>query len=176
MKGRTPYAVGLDIGTTKIVAVVGKLNEHNKIEVLGIGKSASLGVNSGVVANIVQTVKSIEAAIKQAEENSGLVIEKVMVGIAGQHIRSMQHSDYIVRSEADDIIGEEDLKALNQNVSNLVMQPGEQILHALPQEYRVDGVSKIIDPKGMFGSRLEASFHIVIGQVASIKNIVRCVR
>ena len=170
-----PLAVGLDIGTTKIVAVVGRLEEHGKIDVLGIGKSKSLGVQRGVVANITLTIESIQSAIKMAEEASGLKITKVMVGIAGQHIRSMQHSYYIMRDDAQAIIDVTDLESLKKNVDNLVMMPGEQILHALPQEYRVDGDSNIINPRGMYGSRLEANFHIVVGQIASIKNIARCV-
>ena len=175
MTQQAPLAVGLDIGTTKIVAVVGRLNEHRKIEVLGIGKSKSLGVQRGVVANITLTIESIQAAVKMAEESSGLKITEVMVGIAGQHIRSMQHSDYIMREDAEAIIDLDDLNKLKDNVHNLVMMPGEQILHALPQEYRVDGDSNIVNPRGMYGSRLEANFHIVLGQIASIKNIARCV-
>ena len=171
----SPLAVGLDIGTSKIVAVVGRMNEHRKIDVLGIGKSKSLGVQRGVVANITLTIESIQAAVKMAEDNSGLKITEVMVGIAGQHIRSMQHSDYIMRDDAEAIINMVDLENLKRNVDNLVMMPGEQILHALPQEYRVDGDSNIINPQGMYGSRLEANFHIVVGQIASIKNIARCV-
>ena len=170
-----PLAVGLDIGTTKIVAVVGRLDEHGKIDVLGIGKSKSLGVQRGVVANITLTIESIQAAVKMAEEASGLKITEVMVGIAGQHIRSMQHSDYIMRDDAEAIIDITDLEELKKNVDNLVMMPGEQILHALPQEYRVDADSNIVNPRGMYGSRLEANFHIVVGQIASIKNIARCV-
>ena len=175
MTQNSPLAVGLDIGTTKIVAVVGRLEEHGKIDVLGIGKSKSLGVQRGVVANITLTIESIQSAIKMAEDASGLKIKKVMVGIAGQHIRSMQHSDYIIREDAEAIIDVTDLEDLKKNVDNLVMMPGEQILHALPQEYRVDGDSNIINPRGMYGSRLEANFHIVVGQIASIKNIARCV-
>ena len=175
MTQNAPLAVGLDIGTTKIVAVVGRLDEHGKIDVLGIGKSKSLGVQRGVVANITLTIESIQAAVKIAEEASGLKITEVMVGIAGQHIRSMQHSDYIMRDDAEAIIDVTDLEALKKNVNNLVMMPGEQILHALPQEYRVDGDSNIVNPRGMYGSRLEANFHIVVGQIASIKNIARCV-
>ena len=168
-------AVGLDIGTTKIVAVIGRINEHQKIEVLGIGKSKSLGVNRGVVNNITLTIESIEEAVKQAEAASGLKIRDVVVGIAGQHIRSMQHSDYIVREDAESIIEDTDIDRIIANVHNLVMMPGEEILHVLPQEYRVDNQSDVKDPKGMYGGRLEANFHIVVGQVASIKNVGRCV-
>ena len=91
-------AVGLDIGTTKIVAMVGRENEYGKMEILGIGKSKSLGVHRGVVNNITQTIQSIQQAITDAETSSGIKIEDVVVGIAGQHIRSLQHSDYITRS------------------------------------------------------------------------------
>lgn len=175
MKG-TPYAVGLDIGTTKIVAVVGKLNQHNKVEALGIGRAKSNGVKRGVVTNISQTIDSIKEAIGQAEANSGLKIKRVMVGIAGQHIRSMQHSDYIIRHDPESIINVEDLELLKQNVDKMSMSPGEQILHALPQEYKVDSESNITDPEGMYGGRLEANFHIVVGQITSIRNIVRCVQ
>ncbi|HCP41717.1 MAG TPA: cell division protein FtsA, partial [Cryomorphaceae bacterium] len=112
MTQHAPLAVGLDIGTTKIVAVVGRLDEHGKIDILGIGKSKSLGVQRGVVANITLTIESIQAAVKTAEEASGLKITEVMVGIAGQHIRSMQHSDYIIRDDAEAIIDVTDLEAL----------------------------------------------------------------
>ena len=168
-------AVGLDIGTTKIVCVVGRLNEHQKIEVLGIGKSKSLGVNRGVVNNITLTIDSIKEAIKQAESTSGLTIRDVVVGIAGQHIRSMQHSDYIIREDAESIIEDADIDRIISNVHNLIMMPGEEILHVLPQEYRVDNQSDVKDPRGMYGGRLEANFHIVVGQVSSIKNVGRCV-
>lgn len=169
-------AVGIDIGTTKIVAVVGRENEHGKIEVLGIGRAKSLGVNRGVVANIVQTIESIEQAIGQAEQQSGLKIRDVVVGIAGQHIRSTQHNDYINREDAEKIIDDEDIDKIINNVHNLVMMPGEEILHVLPQEYRVDAQIDVKDPRGMYGGRLEANFHIVVGQVASIKNVGRCVK
>ena len=169
-------AVGIDIGTTKIVAVVGRQNEHGKIEVLGIGRAKSLGVNRGVVANIVQTIESIEQAIGQAEQQSGLKIRDVVVGIAGQHIRSTQHNDYINREDAEKIIDDEDIDKIINNVHNLVMMPGEEILHVLPQEYRVDAQIDVKDPRGMYGGRLEANFHIVVGQVASIKNVGRCVK
>jgi len=168
-------AVGIDIGTTKIVAIIGRENEHKKIEVLGIGKAKSLGVNRGVVANITQTIESIEAAVQEAEQLSGLKIRDCVVGIAGQHIRSTQHSDYINREDSESIIEDADIDRIIGNVHNLVMMPGEEILHVLPQEYRVDSQNDVKDPRGMYGGRLEANFHIVVGQVASIKNVGRCV-
>ncbi|MGK0252472.1 MAG: cell division protein FtsA, partial [Gammaproteobacteria bacterium] len=97
-------AVGLDIGTTKIVAMIGRYNEYNKVEILGIGKSKSLGVHRGVVNNITQTIQSVQQAVQEAESVSGLKIQDVVVGIAGQHIRSLQHSDYITRHNSEEVI------------------------------------------------------------------------
>ncbi|MEM8846552.1 MAG: cell division protein FtsA [Bacteroidota bacterium] len=170
------YSVGLDIGTTKIVAIIGKENEYGKIEVLGTGKSKSLGVHRGVVNNITQTISSIQQAVEQAELNAGVKIGSVVVGIAGQHIRSLQHSDYITRSNSEEVICDDDLDKLCNQVYKLVMLPGEEIIHVLPQEYKVDGQSEIKEPRGMYGGRLEANFHVVVGQVSSIKNIGRCIK
>ena len=169
-------SVGLDIGTTKIVAIIGKENEYGKIEVLGIGRTKSLGVHRGVVNNITQTIRSIQQAVEQAEENSGIKIGSVVVGIAGQHIRSLQHSDYITRANSEEVINEDDLEKLCNQVYKLVMLPGEEIIHVLPQEYKVDGQAEIKEPIGMYGGRLEANFHVVVGQVSSIKNIGRCIK
>ncbi|TLP80919.1 cell division protein FtsA [Maribacter sp. ACAM166] len=173
---QTKYSVGLDIGTTKIVAIIGKQNEYDKIEILGIGKSKSLGVHRGVVNNITQTIKSIQQAVEEAEANSGLKIGSVVVGIAGQHIRSLQHSDYITRKDSEEVIDEEDVDSLCNQVHKLIMLPGEEIIHVLPQEYKVDGQAEIREPIGMYGGRLEANFHVVVGQVVSIKNVGRCIK
>lgn len=169
-------AVGLDIGTTKIVAMIGKKNEYGKLEILGVGKSKSLGVHRGVVNNITQTIQSIQAAISEAENNSGYRINDVVVGIAGQHIRSIQHTDYISRKNPEEVIGEYDIEQLTCQVQNLSMLPGEEIIHALPQEFKIDGQSEILEPIGMYGARVESSFHIVVGQAASIRNLGRCVK
>ncbi len=169
-------SVGLDIGTTKIVALVGKKNEFDKVEILGVGKSKSLGVHRGVVNNITQTIQSIQQAVSDARSNSEHQITDVSVGIAGQHIRSIQHSDYITRENPEAVIDEEDIQKLIQQVYKLVMLPGEEIIHVLPQEYKVDGQGEIKEPIGMHGGRLEANFHVVVGQVSSIKNIGRCIK
>ena len=169
-------AVGLDIGTTKIVAMLGVKNEYDKLEIVGIGKSKSQGVHRGVVNNITQTIQSIQAAAQEAEAISGKKIDRVVVGIAGQHIRSLQHSDYITRTNADEVIDEADIERLKNQVFKLVMLPGEEIIHVLPQEYKVDGQAEIKEPIGMYGGRLEANFHVVVGQVSSIRNIMRCVK
>ena len=107
-------AVGLDIGTTKIVAMIGRKNEYGKLEILGIGKAKSLGVKRGVVSNITQTIQSIQQAVEESESVSGQKIENVVVGIAGQHIRSLHHSDYITRSNADEVIDENDIENLSK--------------------------------------------------------------
>ena len=170
------FAVGLDIGTTKIVAMIGRKNEFGKLEILGIGKSQSLGVHRGVVNNITQTIQSIQQAVQDAELDSGVKIADVTVGIAGQHIRSLHHSDYITRANSEAVIDEHDLELLENQVHKLVMLPGEEIIHVLPQDYKVDGQAEVKEPIGMYGGRLEANFHVVVGQVASIRNIGRCVK
>ncbi len=170
------YSVGLDIGTTKIVAIVGRRNSHGKIEVLGVGKAKSLGVHKGIVNNISQTISSIRTAVSEAEKSAGVSITKVTVGIAGKHIRSLQHSDYIMRENPDKFIDEDDIEALKDQVKKLVMLPGEEIIHVLPQEYKIDSEGEIHEPIGMHGKRLEANFHVVVGQMGSIRNIARCVR
>lgn len=168
-------AVGLDIGTTKIVAMIGRMNEYGKIEVLGTGKAKSLGVHRGVVNNITQTIQSIQQAVEEAENESNIEIKDVVVGIAGQHIRSLHHSDYITRNDAESVIDDNDIERLKNQVLKLVMLPGEEIIHVLPQDYKVDSQAEVDEPIGMFGGRLEANFHVVVGQVASIRNIGRCI-
>ncbi len=169
-------SVGLDIGTTKIVAMIGRENEYGKVEILGLGKAKSLGVHRGVVNNITQTIQSIQQAVEDAASDAGMPIQKVFVGIAGQHIRSLQHSDYITRANADDVISSLDIDRLNNQVYKLVMLPGEEIIHVLPQEFKIDGQAEVKEPIGMYGGRFEANFHVVIGQVSSIRNIGRCIK
>ena len=169
-------SVGLDIGTTKIVAMIGRKNEYGKIELLGTGKAKSLGVHRGVVNNITQTIQSIQLAVDEAIAVSGIKIDEAVVGIAGQHIRSLQHSDYITRPNSEEVIDDEDLEKLEKQVYKLVMLPGEEIIHVLPQEFKVDGQAEITEPVGMYGGRLEANFHVVVGQVSSIRNIGRCIK
>ena len=170
------FSVGLDIGTTKIVAMVGEKNQFNKVKVIGVGKSQSLGVHRGVVNNITQTIQSIKIAVDEAQSKSGIEVKEVAVGIAGQHIRSLQHSDYITRENPDEVINDNDIDKLIDQVYKLVMLPGEEIIHVLPQDFKVDGQSEIKEPIGMYGSRLEANFHIVVGQVSSIRNIGKCIK
>ena len=167
--------VGLDIGTTKIACIVGKKNEYNKIEILGYGKAPSIGVSRGVVANIEKTVQSIQRAVDEAELKSGINIDHVYVGIAGQHIKSHQHRGNLVRNSLDDEVSQKDIDTLIEDMHKLVMQPGEEIIHVIPQEYMVDKEQGIKDPIGMSGISLEANFHIITGQITAAKNINKCV-
>ena len=167
--------VGLDIGTTKIVCMVGSKNEFGKIEILGMGKSESVGVTRGVVSNIDKTVDSIKTAVAEAEAQSGVNIRIVNVGIAGQHIKSLQHRGEKIRHDGEDEITQVDIDGLIDDMYKLVTLPGEEIIHVLPQEYIVDNEQGIKDPIGMAGTRLEANFHIITGQVTAAKNIHKCV-
>ena len=175
MEGTSEIVAGLDIGTTKIACIVGKKDENGKIEILGIGKSKSLGVSRGVVSNIEKTVQSIRDAVAEAEAKSGVEIRVVNVGIAGQHIKSHQHRGMITRDNFEDEITQADIDKLIDNMYKLVMLPGEEIIDVLPQDYIVDREQGIKDPVGMAGSHLEANFHIITGQVAAIRNIHKCV-
>jgi len=168
--------VGLDIGTTKIAVMVGRVNEYNKIEILGIGKTESLGVKRGAVQNIDQTTQSILQAIEEASTKSGVEIKSVNVGIAGQHIRSMQHRGLRTRQSNEDEISKADIDSLTEDMYKLVMQPGEAIIHALPQEFIIDSEPGIKNPVGMSGMRLEANYHIITGQIAAINNVIKCVK
>lgn len=170
--------VGLDIGTTKIACFVGTKNEHGKIEILSMGKSESLGVTRGMVSNINNTVESIKNAVDEAKSRlSGeLIIRNVIVGIAGQHIKSLQHRGIYTRYQTENEISQKDIDALIEDMYRLVMQPGEAIIHVLPQEYIVDSEQGIKDPIGMSGVRLEANFHIITGQVTAAMNINKCVQ
>jgi cell division protein FtsA len=167
--------VGLDLGTTKIAAIVGRKNEFGKVEILGIGRTESLGVNRGVVVNIEQTVASIKAAVAMAADKANVDIGEVIVGIAGQHIKSMQHRGMITRQSLDDEVNQKDIDNLIDNMHRLVMSPGEEIIHVIPQEYIIDSESGIKNPIGHAGIRLEGNFHIITGQVSAVKNIFKCV-
>lgn len=169
--------VGLDIGTTKIACFVGRKNEHGKIEILSMGKTESLGVTRGVVSNIEKTVQSIKAAVEEAQGRveGELTIGMVNVGIAGQHISSIQHRGIYTRNATQDEISQADIDALIDDMYKLVLEPGEEIIHVLPQEYIIDNEQGIKDPIGMSGVRLEANFHIITGRIAAAKNIQKCV-
>ncbi len=167
--------VALDIGTTKVCAIAGRRNQHGKLEVLGVGKVNSDGVLRGVVSNIEKTVNAIAEAANHAKRSSGINFDVVHVGIAGQHIKSLQHRGILVRDNDHTEISEKDINKLISDMFKLVLPPGDKILHVIPQEFTVDNEQGITDPIGMSGVRLEANFHIITGQITASNNIYRCV-
>ena len=170
------FIVGLDIGTTKISVMIGKKNHHGKLEILANGCSTSNGVNRGIVSNIDKTVSSIVEAVNHVQNKLELEIKDVFVGIAGQHIKSLQHRGEIVRDNIELEINKHDIDKLKSNMFKLITIPGEKVIHVIPQEYTVDGEDGIDDPVGMAGVKLEANFHVITAQVGAVKNIMKCVR
>lgn len=166
--------VGLDIGTTKIACIVGRKGANGRIEILGCGKAASTGVSRGIVTNIDETVNAIKTAVDEAAAQSNVDIKSVDVGIAGQHIKSLQHRGVLMRDNRDTEITDEELEKLRQDTFKINMIPGEEIIDVIPQEYFVDGEIGTT-PKGMLGSKLEANFHVIIGQTAAAMNIKKCI-
>jgi cell division protein FtsA len=176
MNEREQYVAAIDIGTTKIVAIVGTKNENGKIEILGLSKAPSRGVKRGVVLNIEETVNAIETTVLDVQHRSGIVFSEVFVGIAGQHIKSMKSRGYIMRDNYDDEVTKEEVFRLIEDMHKIHIDIGEEIIHVIPQNFIVDNETGVKSPIGMCGRRLEANFHIVIGQVAAAKNIEKCIR
>src|SRR5450759_24594 len=176
MNKKEQYVAAIDIGTTKIVAIVGKRNENGKIEILGLSKALSKGVKRGVVLNIEETVNAIQTTVQDVQSRSGILFSEVFVGIAGQHIKSMKNRGYIIREAYDDEIQKEEVFKLIEDMHKIHIDIGEEIIHVIPQNFIVDNETGVKSPIGMCGRRLEANFHIVIGQVAAAKNIEKCIR
>ena len=174
--GKDKIVVGLDIGTTKICVIVGRKNDFGKLEVLGMGKAVSDGVIRGIVSNIDKTIFAIEKAIEEAETQSGINIRVTNVGIAGQHIRSSIQHGSITRNSADDEITIEDINRITNDMYKIVIPPGSEIIHVMPQDYYVDYEDGIKDPVGISGVRLEADFHVITAQTNAINNINKCVK
>ena len=174
-KKENPVIVGLDIGTTKIAAIVSQRDQHGKLQILGLGKTPSYGVTRGEVTNIKQTTDAILEAVAEAEKQSGHKIDVVYVGIAGQHIASKQNRGIYTLPNAEEEITRQHIKDMVEDMHRLALDPGERIIHVLPQEFTVDNMHGIKDPIGMCGSRLEANFHIITGKVAAAQNIKKCV-
>jgi cell division protein FtsA len=171
-----PIIVGLDIGTTKVVAIAGRKNEYGKLEILGFGKAESQGVSHGVVMNIEQCIRSIEMAIEKCiQSNPNLEIKEVYVGIAGQHIKSLQTRGDRVRTRTEEEISKEDIDLLVRDQYKTYIPAGDQIIDIVPQEFMVDSTPNVIDPIGMSGVKIGANFHIITGDRNAIRNIKRCV-
>ncbi|MBL7802540.1 MAG: cell division protein FtsA [Saprospiraceae bacterium] len=167
--------VALDIGTTKVCCLAGRKNSHGKLEIIGVGKVESVGVLRGVVSNIEKTVNAIREAVEIAERQARMKFDTVHVGIAGQHIKSLQHRGLLTRESDHTEIARRDIERIVNDMYKLVLPPGDKIIHVFPQEFTVDSEQGITDPIGMCGVRLEANFHIITGQITAINNLYRCV-
>lgn len=171
-----PIIVGLDIGTTKVVAIAGRKNEFGKVEILGLGRADSAGVSHGVVMNIEQCIRAIEQAIEKCVlSNPNLEIKEVYVGIAGQHIKSLQTRGDRVRGNVESEIAKDDIELLIRDQYKTYIPAGDQIIDIIPQDFTVDSTSNVVDPIGMSGVKIGANFHIITGDRNAIRNIKRCV-
>ncbi|GAB6035359.1 cell division protein FtsA [Galenea microaerophila] len=165
--------VGLDIGTSKIAAIIGKLKGNGEIEIIGMGTHPSRGLKKGVVVNIDATVESIQHAIDEAERMSGYQVDSVYVGIAGSHIRSMNSDGMVAISDQD--VKQTDVERVIEAAKTIAIPGDMQLLHILPQEFIIDKQGGIREPIGMSGVRLEAKVHMVMGSVSAAQNITKCV-
>jgi len=166
--------VGLDIGTSKVVAIVGEINSDNEIDIIGIGSHPSRGLKKGVVVNIESTVQSIQRAIEEAELMAGCQINSVFAGIAGSHIRSLNsHGIVAIR---DKEVGHADVERVIDAARAVAIPADQKILHIIPQEFIIDNQEGIMEPVGMSGVRLEAKVHMITGAVSAAQNIIKCVR
>ncbi|MCX7986656.1 MAG: cell division protein FtsA [Bacteroidales bacterium] len=175
MKHTEQIIGAIDVGTTKIVTVIGKINDSGKLEILSLAKADSKGVKRGVVQNIEETVASIRKTVEEAELKAGVKLKEVFVGIAGQHIKSMKIGSHLHRDSLDEEITREDLQRLEDDVRKVPLDIGESIIHVIPQSYVVDNESGIKNPVGMLGRRIEGNFHLVIANMAMAKNLEKCV-
>lgn len=168
-------AVALDIGTTKVCAIAGLIDEYGRLEVVSYGTVKSEGVARGVVSNIDKTVKAIREAVDIAERTANCKFKVVHVGIAGQHIKSHHHMGYLTRADHNAEISNDDVERLIKDMYRIALPPGDKILHVIPQEFTVDDEKDVVDPIGMSGHKLEANFHIITGQITASRNIIRCI-
>ena len=168
--------VGLDLGTTKVCVVVASTDENGRTNILGIGRSSSEGLTKGVVTNIDRTVRSIQNAIADAEVQSGVSIQSIVVGIAGEHIQSFQSRGVIAISRPDNEITQEDVDRLIHDTKRVALPADRKIIHVIPQEFIIDGQPGVQDPVGMSCVRMEANVHIITGLVTAAQNIFKCVQ
>ncbi len=166
--------VGLDVGTTKVVALVGNVAD-GMIEIIGMGKAESHGLEKGVVVDIGRTISSIRKAVEEAENMADVKIDSVYVGIAGKHINSINNSGTVSINRPDRIITEEDINRVVETAQAIQLPPASEMIHVIPRQYIVDGQDGITDPVGMTGTRLEVDVHIVTGAITAVHNLVRCV-
>jgi cell division protein FtsA len=175
MRQNNRIITAIDIGTTKIVTIAGRLNSANRLEIIGMSKAPSKGVKRGVVMNIEEAVNAIRHTVEEVQKQVGFTVREAYVGIAGMHIKSLRNRGYILRDSFEEEITREDTQKILEEMYKISIQPGEEIIHVLPQNYVVDNETGVKNPVGMFGKRLEGNYHIVIGQTTSARTIERCV-
>ncbi len=173
---KTQLLGAIDIGTTKIVSVIGKRNEDGRFEILGMGTCPSLGIKRGLVMNIEETISSIRTAINNMSETTNLITDKVVVGIAAQHVKSLKNNFKINISSEGGEIKEVDVLRLKRKMFDTPVSSGESILHVIPQTYILDGKDFVPQPVGWIAKELEGRFHLVVGKRSSMENIKNCVR
>jgi len=171
MTNTNEIIAAIDIGTTKIVAIAGKVTSNGELQILGLEKTKSTGVVKGVIQNINHTIEAIREVVERLQKNTNLKIDKAYVGIAGQHIRSLKNRQFKYIQNGSEIITQEDIDTILKENFRIPIQVGEQILHVIPQDYVVDKDKGITDPLGMAGRRLDGNFNIIIGRTASARNI-----
>ncbi|MDL1892588.1 cell division protein FtsA, partial [Sphingobacteriales bacterium CHB3] len=167
--------VGLDIGTTKVCAVVAGMDEHGRINILGVGRAQSDGIVRGVVTHIDKTIRSVSTAVDEARSQSGVDIKSVIVGIAGDHIQSFQSRGVIGISGPEHEVTQSDIDRLIEDTKRVALPSDRKIIHVIPQEFIIDGQDGVYDPLGMSGVRMEANVHIITGLVSAAQNIFKCV-
>lgn len=175
MEQEKKYIVGIDIGTTKVLAMVGSMDDKGKLEICGHGMSESIGVKRGVVINIDETASAIRKAVDKAFHGLDVKFSGAFVSIAGQHIHSVMNRGLRYIEHADHEIRKSDVEALTSDMFKISVDRGDQIIHVIPQSYSVDQESGFKNPVGISGRRLEANFHIVLAQMTSVRNIEKCV-
>jgi cell division protein FtsA len=168
--------VGLDIGTTKVCAVVAGADEQGRVNILGLGRAPSDGITRGVVTHIDRTTNAIAAAIQEAQATSGVAITTVIVGIAGDHIQSFQSRGVISISGPEHEVTQSDIDRLIEDCKRVALPSDRKIIHVIPQEFIIDGQDGVYDPLGMSGVRMEANVHVITGLVSAAQNIYRCVQ
>ncbi len=166
--------VGLDVGTTKVVALVGNVVD-GVIEIIGMGRADSHGLEKGVVVDIGRTISSIRKAVEEAENMADVRVDAVYVGIAGKHITSINNSGTVSINRPDRIIADDDVRRVVETAQAIQIPPESEMIHVIPRQYIVDGQDGITDPVGMTGTRLEVDVHIVTGAITAVHNLVRCV-
>jgi cell division protein FtsA len=166
--------VGLDIGTSKVTAIVGEVNDNNQMEIVGIGSHPSRGLKKGVVVNIESTVQSIQRCVEEAELMAGCQIHSVYAGIAGSHIRSMNSHGIVAIKDRE--VSASDVERVIDAARAVAIPADQRVLHVIPQEFVIDQQEGIREPVGMSGVRLEAKVHLVTGAVSAAQNIIKCVR